>query len=514
MATVVAASRLAATAMAGRPASRLPHRSVAGVSRTGAILPGGPASGLRNLARRESPLIARIASDDDAGSPCGEEELEPLFSADEMGYLRFIVVFGPIMTIACLHLLEQNYENGRQYWPMFLATYAVTTFAALTPTLRDGFVEWQRRERRRSMKRKQQDNIAVVSRTGATLPVPASALHNLARRESPLVARIAGDDDTGSPCGEAELEPLVFADEMGYLGFIVVFAPIGTVACLHELEQNYENGRQHWPLFLVAAAVNFFAGVTPTLRFGFDRWQRREHNRSMKRKQQDRLAATAMAGRPASRLSNIAVVSRTGATLPVPASALHNLARRESPLVARIAGDDDTGSPCGEAELEPLVFADEMGYLGFIVVFAPIGTVACLHELEQNYENGRQHWPLFLVAAAVNFFAGVTPTLRFGFDRWQRREHNRSMKRKQQDGEAEPLLTTEEFWSIVYACVLTPIGLIGCLHELEQNYENGRQYWPLFYFVFFLYLCSGLATPLTYAFVRWQSRQRSQTRKQ
>lgn len=198
-----------------------------------------------------------------------------------------------------------------------------------------------------------------------------------------------------------------------------------------------------------------------------------------------------------------------------PAFGLRILAHRESPLGVHCANNDRARDTGGEAELD-LFTKEDIWSIVYACTLTPIGLIGCLHELEQNYENGRQYWPLFYFVFFLYLCSGIATPLTYGFVRWQARERMRSQKRtlpvvacdangdggREKSGEAEPLFTTEEFWSIVYACVLTPIGLVGCLHELEQNYENGRQYWPLFSFVFFLYLCSGIAPPLTYALVR------------
>lgn len=161
MATVAPTSRLAATAMAG-PASRLLRRGVAGASRPGATLPGGPASGLRTSARYESPLVARIASDDDARSIASQVEDKPfvfscfIFYPEDLWFIVPLSVLALSTLLGCLYILDHG-PTGRQYWLLYIFTYAIVLFCCLSPSLRIGFTRWQRRERKRSLKRKQQE---------------------------------------------------------------------------------------------------------------------------------------------------------------------------------------------------------------------------------------------------------------------------------------------------------------------------------------------------------------------
>lgn len=91
--------------MAGRLASRLPLRNVAVVSRTGATLPGVPASGLHNLARYESPLVAHSASDDDARNTPGQAEDRPIGLSCFIWYPKELWILGlctpPAFTTHC-----------------------------------------------------------------------------------------------------------------------------------------------------------------------------------------------------------------------------------------------------------------------------------------------------------------------------------------------------------------------------------------------------------------------------
>ncbi|KAI3430782.1 hypothetical protein D9Q98_009194 [Chlorella vulgaris] len=161
MATVAATTRLAA--MAGRCAPRHPHRSVAGVSRTGAAFPVGSASVLRNSARRASPLVARVASDDDARSTGGEAEDKPILFACFILYPEDVASFVPMSILAtstllvCLYNLNQAGFHSPQYWLPYVFFCAFFFCFGVSPTLRIGYNRWLRRERKRFLKRKQQE---------------------------------------------------------------------------------------------------------------------------------------------------------------------------------------------------------------------------------------------------------------------------------------------------------------------------------------------------------------------
>ncbi|KAI3430427.1 hypothetical protein D9Q98_005022 [Chlorella vulgaris] len=158
MATVAPTSRLAPMSMVGRPASRLPltssrlpHGTIAGVSRTRATLPGGSGSGLYNL-----PVVARVASDDGARNTGGGAELE-LFTTEDIWTIVGACTLTPLGLIFCLHELEQNYDNGRQYWPLFCFVFFLYWCCGLALPLTYGYVRWQSRRRMRSQKPKQQE---------------------------------------------------------------------------------------------------------------------------------------------------------------------------------------------------------------------------------------------------------------------------------------------------------------------------------------------------------------------
>lgn len=163
MATVIGTSRLAVTAMAGRLASRLPLRNVAVVSRTGATLPGVPASGLHNLARYESPLVAHSAGDDDARNTPSQAEDRPIGLSCFIWYPKELWIFVPMSIMASsallysFYILEQNGLYGPRYWLPYTFTFAFLFCYSVSPTLRIGFDRWQSHQRKRSLKRKQQE---------------------------------------------------------------------------------------------------------------------------------------------------------------------------------------------------------------------------------------------------------------------------------------------------------------------------------------------------------------------
>ncbi|KAL4855504.1 malate dehydrogenase [Chlorella vulgaris] len=254
--------------MAGRPAPRLPHRSVAGVSRTGATLPGGPASGLRDSARYASPLLARVANGDDSHNTAGQAEDKPIVFSCFIWYPKELLIFVPMSIMASsallysFYILEQNGLHGPQYWLPYTFTFAFLFCYSVSPTLRIGFDRWQSRQRKRSSK------LLVV--------------HN------------ASNKNARSTVGQAEDKPIVLSCFVLYPNELWIFVPMSIMASsallysFYILEQNGLYGPRYWLPYTFTFAFLFCYSVSPTLRIGFDRWQSRQRKRPLKRKQQDK----------------------------------------------------------------------------------------------------------------------------------------------------------------------------------------------------------------------------------